>query len=349
MGPGVEQVRRFNRIVTQRVGVLDDAFLQRDRPIGQARLLWEIGPAGSDVRSLRARLDLDSGYLSRLLRALDDDGLVAVVPSDGDGRVRTVRLTRRGLSERAELDRRSDALAASILEPLDEGEQARLLTAMAEVERLLTASAIEIGPRRPTDPGSRWCLESYVAEIGRRFPGGFDEAANPVEPHELSPPAGLLLVAALHGEPVACGGLKLAGGGPAEIKRLWVAPEVRGLGLGRRLLGELERHAAGADAASVRLDTNGSLTEAITLYRSSGYREIPPFNDNPYAHHWFEKDLTGSRRATRRDRRPSSEASDPDGMVGPVSQSAGSARLRSPSGARQRPPGGTGAGGQSGG
>src|SRR5260370_22421546 len=101
----VGQVRRFNRTVTQRIGALNDAFRRRGRPVGQARLLWEIGPAGSDVRLLRSRLDLDSGYLSRLLRSLEGDGLVAVEPSQADGRVRTVRLTARGLAERAELDR----------------------------------------------------------------------------------------------------------------------------------------------------------------------------------------------------------------------------------------------------
>ena len=77
----VSQVRSFNRTVTQRIGALNDAFLSRDRPLGQARLLWEIGLDGSDVRRLRSRLDLDSGYLSRLLRALENDGLVVVEPS----------------------------------------------------------------------------------------------------------------------------------------------------------------------------------------------------------------------------------------------------------------------------
>src|ERR1700689_1052511 len=100
----VSQVRRFNRTVTQRVGALDDEFLARDRPLGQARLLWEIGPDGADVRSLRARLDLDSGYLSRLLRALEADGLGVVDDCEGDGRVRPARLPPSGRAERAELD-----------------------------------------------------------------------------------------------------------------------------------------------------------------------------------------------------------------------------------------------------
>src|SRR5450631_3761999 len=104
----ISQVRRFNRTVTQRAGALDDEFLARGRPLGQARLLWEIGADGTDVRTLRARLDLDSGYLSRLLRALKADGLVVVDGSGQDRRVRTARLTARGLAERAELDRRAD-------------------------------------------------------------------------------------------------------------------------------------------------------------------------------------------------------------------------------------------------
>ncbi|MBV8429583.1 MAG: MarR family transcriptional regulator, partial [Solirubrobacterales bacterium] len=114
----INRVRRFNRTITQRIGALDDAFLSRDRPLGQARVLWEIGSGGSDVRALRSRLDLDSGYLSRLLRALESDGLVVVEPNGADGRVRTARLTRHWLAERAELDRRSDEAAAAILGPL---------------------------------------------------------------------------------------------------------------------------------------------------------------------------------------------------------------------------------------
>src|SRR3984957_11472593 len=134
----VSQVRRFNRTVTQRVGALDDEFLARDRPLGQARLLWEIGPDGNDVRALRARLDLDSGYLSRLLRSLEADGLVTVGPGGTDARVRTARLTSAGQAERAVLDQRSDELAASILAPLSARQRSRLITAMGEVERLLT-------------------------------------------------------------------------------------------------------------------------------------------------------------------------------------------------------------------
>jgi DNA-binding MarR family transcriptional regulator/GNAT superfamily N-acetyltransferase len=288
----VDQVRTFNRTVTQRNGALHDAFLGRGRPLGQARVLWEIGPDGCDVRLLRSRLDLDSGYLSRLLRALAEDGLVAVGPSEADRRVRTARLTGQGLAERAVLDQLADDAAASILRPLGARQRARLVAAMAEVERLLAASAIEIAERDPRHPAARFCVRSYFEELAGRFDGGFDPARSiPAGDEELTRPSGFILVATLHGEPVGCGAVKLHPGGPAEIKRMWAAPAVRGLGLGRRLLAELEARAAASGASAGRLETNGTLTEAISLYRSAGYREVPAFNDEPYAHHWFEKPL----------------------------------------------------------
>jgi len=290
----ISQVRRFNRTVTQRIGALDEAFLSRGRPLGQARLLWEIGPDGSDVRQLRAQLDLDSGYLSRLLRCLEADRLITVTRSDADGRVRMARLTSAGRAERAELDRLSDDAAQSILGPLSDRQRDRLITAMSDVERLLTASAIQITPSDPRRPAARACLQAYFSELADRFDRGFDPARSiSAGDAELTPPAGLLLVATLHGEPVGCGAVKLHGTGPAEIKRMWVSPAARGLGLGRRMLASLEAHAAAAGASAFRLETNHGLAEAISLYRSAGYREVAAFNDEPYAHHWFEKMLPG--------------------------------------------------------
>jgi DNA-binding MarR family transcriptional regulator/GNAT superfamily N-acetyltransferase len=275
----------------ERIGALSDDFLGRHRPIGQARLLWEVGPDGIDVRDLRARLGLDSGYVSRLLRVLERDGLVRVAPGDDDARVRRVTLTGRGVEEWSELDARSDALAASVLEPLGERQRGELVDAMATVERLLTASMVSVGVEDPRSAGARWCLEQYYDELRGRFEAGFDPANSPVHAAELTPPAGLMVVARLRGAPVACGGLRLADPERPEIKRMWVAPTVRGLGLGRRMLAELERHARDAGAWVIRLETNRSLTEAISLYRRSGYAEIPPYNDEYYAHHWFEKQL----------------------------------------------------------
>jgi ribosomal protein S18 acetylase RimI-like enzyme len=173
---------------------------------------------GADARTLRSRLGLDSGYLSRLLRRLEG------------------------------------------------------------------------------------CLWSYFAELDTRFDDGFDpDMSIRAEAEDLVPPAGLLLVAWLDGHPVGCGGLKFHGRGPAEIKRMWVSPSLRGLALGRRMLRELERAADEAGATAVRLETNQRLTEAVGLYHSSGYREVPAFNDEAYAHRWFEKVLAGRHDDTGRD------------------------------------------------
>src|ERR687888_506253 len=288
----VAQVRSFNRAVTQRVGALQDAYLGRDRPLGASRVLWEIGDDGDDVRALRARLDLDSGYLSRLLRSLEREGLVVVGPDRADKRVRSVRLTARGRVERELLDRRSDELAESLLEPLRTSDRERLVEAMGVVERLLTAGLVDVAIEDPRSAAARFCLEAYFAELDDRFAGGFDPGQSiPAGADELTEPAGLFLVARLRGEPIGCGALKLSGDVPFYIKRMWVAPDARGLGVGRRILHELEEHARARGATVVHLETNRTLREATSLYRSAGYVEVEPFNDEPYAHHWFAKRL----------------------------------------------------------
>ena len=289
----IERVRAFNRTVAERIGALSDGFLGRGRPMGESRTLWEIGLDGIEVRALRSRLGLDSGYASRVLRSLERAGLITVAESADDGRVRYARLTAAGRAERAELERRSDEVAWSFLEPLDRDRRAKLVTAMTEVERLLRASMVRLAIEDPTTPDARRCLEQYFAELHTRFRTGFDPSRSiPAAAHELMPPAGLLLVARLRGQPIGCGAVKFHAGAPAELKRMWVAPDVRGLGLGRRLLLELERQAKNAGARVVRLETNRALTEAIQLYRGSGYREVAAFNDEPYADHWFEKRLS---------------------------------------------------------
>jgi ribosomal protein S18 acetylase RimI-like enzyme len=203
-----------------------------------------------------------------------------------------VRLTAAGRAEREVLDLGSDALARSFLEPLSAAQRGRLVAAMAEIERLLTGSLVQIAEADPARPDAQYCLQQYVAELGRRFEQGFDPALSiSAELKELRPPAGAFLVATLRGDPVGAGALKFHGEDPAELKRMWVAPSARGLGIGRRLLDALERRAATDGATMIRLETNRSLTEAVGLYRSAGYVEVAAFNDEPYADHWFEKRL----------------------------------------------------------
>jgi len=290
--PLVEQVRRFNRVMTERVGALNDHFLGRNHPLGEARLLWEIGEQGASIRELRRRLSLDSAYVSRLLRSLEKQGLVVVKRSEHDGRVGLVQLTGPGLRERIELDQRADAFARSMLEPLSENQRLKLGAAMAQVERLLLASMVQIAVADPTTQDAQWCIQQYFTELNERFEMGFDPALSiSAYAHELTPPAGLLLVARLRDEPVGCGALKFHENAIGELKRMWVAPQVRGLGLGRRLLLALEHEAREAGMTILHLETNHTLTEAIELYRHSGYREVEAFNDEPYAQHWFEKRL----------------------------------------------------------
>jgi DNA-binding MarR family transcriptional regulator/GNAT superfamily N-acetyltransferase len=286
-------VRSFNRTVTQRIGALSDRFLARDRPLGESRMLWEIGPDGCEVRTLRNRLDLDSGHASRLLRSLEGAGMVRVRPSESDRRIRVVSLTRAGKAERRLLDERSDELAESMLAPLGGERRERLVDAMRTVERLLTFAAVEFRDVDPNHPDARQCFRAYFAELDARSESGFDpDAGISAEPPELTPPAGCLLIAYLHAEPVGCGAVKHHPGEPSEIKRMWVSASARGLGLGRRLLEELEARVAASGANAARLETNRALVEAIALYRSAGYREVPAFNDEPFADHWFEKQLS---------------------------------------------------------
>jgi ribosomal protein S18 acetylase RimI-like enzyme len=291
----VAQVRKFNRTVTQRVGALNDRYLARDRSLGESRLLWEIGAGGArgrDVRYLRTQLELDSGYVSRLLRSLETVGLITVRCDRSDKRVRIARLTARGVRERALLDQLSDDLAASMLTPLVAQQRSRLVAAMAEVERLLAVATVNIAPADPADPLAQHCLREYFAELDRRFDTGFDPALSlPVDNPDMRPPAGMFLLALRGTEPIGCGALKFDKGEPAYLKRMWIADSARGLGIGRRLLSELEARAAQQGARAVRLETNHVLTEAIALYRSAGYVEVPAFNDEAYAHHWFLKQL----------------------------------------------------------
>jgi DNA-binding MarR family transcriptional regulator/GNAT superfamily N-acetyltransferase len=289
----IAQVGSFNRIVTQRLGVLSEQYLGRDRPLAETRLLFEIGTRGAPVQQLRGRLGLDSGFVSRLLRSLERKGLVTTArQTGGDARVRVARLTRAGTAELRRINALSDTLAQSMLTPLSQKQAQRLVSAMTEVDRLLRASSVEFELADPASPAAQHCLDAYFAEISARFRGGFDrDTGGAAAIQEFVAPTGGLVIARLFTEPVGCGAVRTLEPGVGEIKRMWVAGEVRGLGVGRQLLRELEQVARKYKMRALRLDTNEALTEAINLYRSCGFQEIARFNANPYAHHWFEKRL----------------------------------------------------------
>jgi DNA-binding MarR family transcriptional regulator len=288
----VAEVRRFHRLVTKRAGALEDHFLGRDRPLGESRVLYEVGPRGADLRALRARLELDSGYLSRLIQSLATKGLLVLRPAEGDERVRRAELTAAGQAELEEMNRRSDDAARAILAPLSSDQRERLVRAMAEVQHLLRASGAVIERVDPSSSEAGWCVAQYFDELSRRFERGFDPAQSiPAEDEDMLPPWGAFLVGTVEGEPVACGAVKTIAPGVGSLKRMWVADSARGLGLGHRMLAALEEEARSLGLGTVRLETNRALVEAIRLYRTAGYVEVPPFNDDPYANHWFEKRL----------------------------------------------------------
>lgn len=283
-------LRRFNRTYTQRIGALDESFLGLGLPLGASRLLFEIGPAGALVRDLRDRLGLDSGHLTRLLRRLEDDGLVEVLPDRVDRRRRIARLTRRGRTHFRRLEERSEALAARLVEPLTERQRARLTEALATADLLVRAATVEL---RTVDPGGRAAREAvghYVDELVRRFPRGFDPGP-PAYDDLTSARGGAFVLATSDGEAVACGGLRDLGDGVVEIKRMWVHDGWRGAGLGSRLLRHLEATASGLGYTTVKLDTNRALSEAVAMYERSGYERVERYNDNPYAEEFFAKPL----------------------------------------------------------
>jgi GNAT superfamily N-acetyltransferase len=164
---------------------------------------------------------------------------------------------------------------------------------MAEAERRVMASQVRIEITDPRDPGARNCLRSYFEELGVRFDAGFDPARSiSASDEEMTLPHGLLLVANLRGSSVGCGALKLHRDTRiAEAKRMWISPDLRGLGLGRRLLKFLVAEAQSQGMAIIRLETNRSLVEARNLYEAEGFAEVEAFNNEPYAHHWFQKTL----------------------------------------------------------
>lgn len=290
----VAVLRRFNRAYTQRIGVLAESYLGVGRPLGPSRVLFELGRGPVAVLDLRRRLGLDSGYLSRLLRDLEHDRLVTVERDPADGRRRLARLTARGVREWQRLDRRSDDVATSLLAALDARQRADLARALATADLLLRAATVAFEVVDPRTHDAQAAMASYFAELDVRFRGGFDPGAGGAgkDAESMRAPDGAFVVARSDGEVVGCGGVQRVDARTGEIKRMWIHPGLRGAGIGRRMLAELEATARRLGRTRVLLDTNEVLTEAVAMYERSGYRAIERYNDNPYAHHWFEKRLT---------------------------------------------------------
>jgi len=286
----VSRVRRFNRAVTSAVGALDTSFLGRGRPLGAARVLNAIGHGRVGVAELRDYLGLDSGLMSRLLRGLEDEGLVTTIPHRDDARCRIARLTSAGRREFNAYEAISNSQAEALLARHSQPEA--LLAAMDMIASAFGRSRISIEQADPRGKAARYCLGEYYSELSCRFKGGFEVSlSRDPDANDMLSPRGAFFVAMSDGLPIGCVGLKGSGSELAEVKRLWVAPSARGLGLGRRLMDLAENAARNLSVKILRLDTNSALTEALQLYRSTGWTAIDRFNDDPYPDLFFEKQL----------------------------------------------------------
>ncbi|WP_050406516.1 bifunctional helix-turn-helix transcriptional regulator/GNAT family N-acetyltransferase [Bradyrhizobium embrapense] len=286
----VSRVRRFNRAVTSAVGALDTSFLGRGRPLGAARVLNAIGHGRADVGDIRDYLGLDSGLMSRLLRSLEDEGLIETSAHGDDARRRIAKLTPAGRREFNAYEAISNRQAKDFLR--DHTQREALLAAMDLIASALGRDGTALHEMDPRSEAARYCLGEYYAELARRFKQGFDvKLSRDPNAKDMVRPRGSFIVAMSDGLPIGCVGLKGTSGEYAEIKRLWVAPAARGLGLGRRLMDAAESAARELDIAVLRLDTNSALAEAGQLYRRTGWTEIPRFNDDPYPDLFFEKHL----------------------------------------------------------
>ena len=215
------------------------------------------------------------------------------------GAVRDTRLVVRdalradpGLRDRYVGLKRSLARSSPDLDAYSEGKSELLLGVIADAAARGDRCGVHLRAEHPGSPAATSLVADYVGHLVRDVPGGFDCAMDAPPPAgSFEPPRGTFLVARDDAEPVACGAMWEVAPGIAELKRMWVAPTHRGLGLGRRLLEALESAARAAGHHTSRLDSMHSLAAAVALYRSAGYSEVPPYNHNPNATIWMERSL----------------------------------------------------------
>ncbi len=282
----IAAVRRFNRYYTRQIGVLRKTFLDSPYSLGEARVLYEIASGRAQTASEIARsLDLDAGYLSRVLRNFEKRGLIRRQSSPTDGRQSHLTLTSRGRKSFLPLDARSQRDTAAMLEKLAPADQARLIAAMATIETLLEGQNQAPTPQRgyilraprPGDFG--WIVkrnaelyaqdygwvapfEGVCAQIVADFVNKFDESRE------------RCWIAELDGENVGAVMLANDGDGVARVRLLLVEPKARGLGIGARLIDELIRFARGAGYRKITLWTHSVLTAARHIYQKAGFKPM---------------------------------------------------------------------------
>jgi DNA-binding MarR family transcriptional regulator/N-acetylglutamate synthase-like GNAT family acetyltransferase len=297
LGQRIDTVRRFNRFYTRRIGVLGDGLLGSPYSLAEARVLYELAHRdGPTAAELGRELGLDAGYLSRLVRGLERNGLVARTRSATDGRRSPLALTSKGRRAFATLNSRSNAEVGALLGGLSEAEQRGLVSALETAEAVLEARPGARVPYllRTHEPGDiGWVIgqhgalyareygwdgtfEALVAEIAARFVRNFD------------PKRERCWIAERAGRNVGSVFLVRKSGTTAQLRLLIVAPEARGLGIGKRLVSECERFARQAGYRKIVLWTNRGLDAARHIYEEAGYRLV---REEP--HHSFGRDLVG--------------------------------------------------------
>lgn len=287
----IARLRRFNRVVTREIGALDTSYLGRGRSLGAARVLQLVRPEGTDIAEIRQRLDLDSGLLSRLLRGLETEGLVHVATDPVDRRRRIARRTEAGQAEFLICDRLGHAKAQAVFDSAG-SRQVALIAAMDLIATVLLQDDVVLRDADPDNPAALACLASYYQLLLDRVPGiSSDILPLPLtDAPRYRPPDGAFLIAWSEDLPIGCVSLRVLEPGLAEVKRLWVHPDARGQGLGRRLMRAIEARARDMGMDRLLLDTNSVLTDAVALYRREGWTDIPPYTSPP-ANLWMAKPL----------------------------------------------------------
>jgi DNA-binding MarR family transcriptional regulator/ribosomal protein S18 acetylase RimI-like enzyme len=280
----IAAVRRFNRYYTRQIGVLRKTFLDSPYSLGEARVLYEIASCGAPMaRDISRSLDLDPGYLSRVLRNFEKRGLIRKRTSAKDGRQSHLTLTPRGRKSFTPLDARSQRATAAMLAKLAPADQARLIAAMTTIETLLEGQIQNLAhqrqyilrPPRPGDFG--WIVkrnaELYAQDYGwlEPFEGVCAQiVADFVNKYDESRERGW--IAEIDGQNVGAVMLANDGDGVARFRLLFVEPKARGLGVGARLVDEAIRFARGAGYRKITLWTHSVLTAARHIYQSAGFK-----------------------------------------------------------------------------
>ena len=291
----IRAVREFNRAYTNMLGLLRGGYLDTPYTLTEARLLFELGQqADSEIGTLRRALDIDAGYLSRILARFEADGLLTRQRSAADGRRRVITLTPAGHQVLRGLDQRSAEQVRGLLAPLGEAGQQRLLAAMATISELTAArprpAAVLLRPPRPGDLG--WVVARNGALYAEEY--GWDASyealvARIVADYAARGGGGEAgWIAEVGGAPAGCVFCMREDDATARLRLLLVEPSARGLGLGGRLVAECLGFARRAGYQQMVLWTQETLTAARRIYQRAGFELVAA-----EPHHSFGHDLVG--------------------------------------------------------